>query len=208
MNNYVWCIIFSSILSCNNVMHPQARATVSAYSKAAAHHFASTDGIKDLAAAYSVAMFMTLLHEMGHAAVAKLTCGVPVDIVIGGARRKDSRLTCAGIEFAGFNPLESNSRWEERYKGDELLYRPSLRQDTAMLVAGPLVQALTCCCLCALLKNKNKFYLTKAAAVGGLVDTLIGANGLYGALFLPWSDAAKIVKNIKQHVQPKPAQQG
>lgn len=169
------------------------------YIKKSGKHLFSTDGAKDLAAAYGVAMAVTIIHELGHAAMAKFLCGAPVDVVIGGPRSKDSRLKIGGLQFAGFNPLESDARWEEYHKEDGLLYRPTLKQDTAVLFAGPIMQAVAGFCIYTALKNKNKFYIAKAAALGAIADTIIGINGLYGARYVPWSDASKIVKNIKNY---------
>jgi len=201
MNKSLVPFLLVSILASTTCVPAQDSASLATYPKAAAQYLCSSDGVKDVAAAYSVMMLITLIHELGHAAVAKLLCGVPVDVVIGGPRSENPRLKCAGVEFAGFNPFESNSRWEERYETDAELYHASLEQDTAMLVAGPVAQAITGCCLYAWLRSKDKFYLTKATALGGLIDTLIGINGIYGALYVPWSDAAKIALNIKRYFQ-------
>lgn len=197
-------ILIGSIFCSNVYVHAAEDFTaLSAYPKAAAEHLFSVDGVKDVAATYTIMMLITLIHEMGHAAAAKLLCGAPVDIVIGGQRRKDSCLKFAGIEFAGFNPLESDARWEERHEADGAIYKPSLGQDTAVLLSGPLAQAITGCCLYAWLKNTDKFYIAKAAAIGGLIDTIVGINGIYGAKYLPWTDSAKLMKNIKQYFQQR-----
>lgn len=174
-------------------------ANLPEHGKNAAHHLFSSDGAKDLIAAYGVAMAVTLIHELGHAAVAKLLCGAPVDIVIGGPRSKDARLKIGGVQFAGFNPLESNSRWEEHYKEDGSIYHPTLAQDTAVLVVGPLMQAVAGYCIYKCLQTKDKFYIAKAAALGAIADTIIGINGMYGARYIPWSDSSKLVENIKKY---------
>lgn len=196
MNKPLLALLMGSMLFSTTCIHTQG--TLSSYPRAAARHIFSTHGIADVTAAYGLVMFMTLIHELGHAAVAKLVCGAPVDIVIGGKRRPGSRLKCAGVEFAGFNPLESDSRWEEHHKADLEIYHPSLAQDTAVLLAGPVAQAITCCCMFAWLKNKDNFHITKLTALGGVADTILGINGMYGARYLEWTDSAKIVKNIKQ----------
>lgn len=194
-------MLIGLVFCTNTPAKTQDFSTLSMYPKAAAQYLLSTDGIKDVAAAYTISMLITLIHEMGHAAVAKLLCGAPVDIVIGGKRRKNPFLKVAGIEFAGFNPFESDARWEEHHKTDEELYNASLEQDTAMLVAGPVAQAITGIVLYACLKDTDKFYIAKATAIGGLFDTIVGINGIYGAKYVPWADSAKIVKNIKQYFQ-------
>lgn len=202
MNKALLFILISSIASSGANIHAQDSATLSAYPKAAAQYLLSSDGVKDIVAAYGVAMLVTVIHELGHAAVAKLLCGAPVDIAIGGPRTEDSCLKIGGIEFAGFNPLESDARWEEYRKEDEQIYRPTPGQEIAVLLAGPAAQAATGFCLYALLANIDKFYIAKAAAIGAILDTVIGINGIYGAWSLPWTDAAKIVKSIKQYFQP------
>lgn len=201
MNKYLVSIFMASILS-SNICLPAQNFT--AYPKAAASHIFSTNGVKDITAAYGAMMLITLIHELGHSAVAKLFCGVPVDIVIGGKRREGSRLKFAGIEFAGFNPLESDGRWEEHHKEDEEIYRPTLGQDTTMLLAGPIAQAITGYCIYRCLKNTDNFYITKAAGIGGIVDTIIGVNGIYGARQLKWADSYKIMENIKKYFRPTP----
>lgn len=195
MRKVLLSIFMTAILACSVDVQAQDFA---AYPKAAAHHLFSADGIADIVAAYGVAMLVTIVHEMGHAAVAKLLCDAPVDIAIGGPRREDSCLKVGGIEFAGFNPLESDARWEEYRKGDDQIYRPTPSQEIAVLIAGPAAQAATGFCLYALLANVDKFYIAKAAAIGAIIDTVIGMNGIYGARYLEWTDAAKIVKSIKQ----------
>lgn len=198
MNKSVIALFLGSMLSIGSTQAFDAKP-LSSYPKAAAQHIFSADGVKDIAAAYIINVLITLIHEMGHAAVAKLTCGAPVDVVIGGARKKEPWLKCCGIEFAGFNVLESDARWEERRAGDDQIYSPTIAQDTAMLLAGPLAQALTGYCLYKCLQNQDKFYIAKATAIGGIVDTVVGINGIYGALRVPWSDASKIVNNIKKY---------
>lgn len=201
MNKFLAPILMASLLTSTSGLQAYDTSTLASYPKAAAAYLFSTNGVKDLAAAYGVMMLVTLIHELGHAAVAKLTCGAPVDIVIGGKRTgKDSLFKkYTGIELAGFNPLESSARWEEHYKEDKKIYNPTLGQDTAMLLAGPLAQAITGYCLYQWLKTKDNFYLAKAAAIGGIVDTVVGINGLYGAGYVPWSDASKIAGNIKKY---------
>ena len=200
MNKFLIRLLMASMLS--NTLCVQAetiRPPLSYYPKAAAAHLFSSDGVKDAVAAYGVMMLVTLIHELGHSIAAKSLCGVPVDITIGGKRRPGSCLKFAGVEFAGFNPLESDSRWEEHHKEDGEIYRPTLGQDTTVLLAGPIAQALTGYCLYNCLKNTNNFYITKAAALGAIADTIIGINGLYGARYVPWSDASKIAENVKKY---------
>lgn len=201
MKKSLLSLLMGLIFCSTTPVNAQDFETLSTYPKAVTQYLLSTDGIKDVAAAYSISMLITLIHEMGHAAVAKLVCGAPVDIVIGGKRRKNPYFKCAGIEFAGFNPFESDARWEEHHKTDEKIYHASLEQDTAMLVAGPLAQAITGIVLYACLKDTDKFYIAKATAIGGLFDTIVGINGIYGAKYVPWADSAKIVNNIKKYFQ-------
>ena len=201
MKKFLLPILIASLLSSTICVHAYDCTTLSTYPKAGARYLLSTDGIKDIAAAYGAMMVITLIHELGHAVTAKLLCGAPVDIVIGGPRSgKDSLLKkYLGIEFAGFNHLKSDARWEEHHKEDGEIYHPTLGQDTAVLLAGPIAQAITGYCLYRCLKNTDKFYITKAAAIGGIVDTIIGINGIYGARYVSWSDASKIVENIKKY---------
>lgn len=199
MKKFLAPILIGSLLSSSVCTHAYDIATLSTYPEAAANHLFSTDGVKDIAAAYGVMMLVTLIHELGHATVAKLFCGAPFfDVVIGGERRQDSRLKVAGIEFAGFNPLQSSARWEEHYERDKSIYNPTLGQDTAMLLAGPLAQATTGYCLYQYLPNN--FPIAKITAIGGIIDTIIGINGIHGAINVPWSDAAKIMANIRQYL--------
>lgn len=183
----------------NLVSSKQLISNLPGYGRDGAGYLFSTDCIKDIIAAYGVCMAVTLIHELGHGAAAKMICGAPVDIVIGGARSKDSRFKIGGVEFAGFNPLESDARWEEYHKEDASIYHPTLAQDTAVLAVGPLMQAVAGYCIYKCLHNKDKFYIAKAAALGAIADTIVGINGIYGAKYLPWTDSAKLVKNIKQY---------
>lgn len=196
MNKSLLSIFIGSILFSSINVQAYDFATLSKLStvtKAGARYLFSTNGIKDIAATYSVIMLITLIHEVGHAVVAKLLCGTPVDVVIGGPRKKDPYLKIAGVEFAGFNPLESDTRWDEHMNQP-----PSPEQETAVSLAGPLAQAITGFCMYKCLQNKDNFHIAKAAAIGGLIDTIVGINGIYGAWYLPWTDSARALKNIKK----------
>ncbi|MFI5333187.1 MAG: hypothetical protein ACHQVS_03730 [Candidatus Babeliales bacterium] len=194
--------LFLLTIPASPVLYGQQATHYGAYAKAGARHLFSTDGIKDIAAVYGIVVGMTLIHELGHAVVAKLKCGAPIDIVIGGERSgKDSLLRkYTGIEVAGFNPLKVGTDWE-KYKSKDA--KKAAEQEIIVGIAGPLAQAMTCYCIYRWLQNKDKFYLAKTTAIGGIGDTILGVNGILGALFLPWTDSARIVQNIKQYFSTK-----
>jgi len=166
-----------------------AYAGLSAYGNRGLGHIA-----QDIGMAYALGMGITVLHELGHALVAKLFYGSPVKISIGASPESKSKpmLQGGGFKLRGFYPLTAYASVKAPMSGAPL-------KRAAIFLAGPMIGSLTSLVTYKLLSQYAPlFYLTRSLALFGLYIQTLGINGITG-LNVAGTDAHGIKEALKEY---------
>lgn len=163
------------------------------YIKQAGHYLLSIKGAQDLVLAYLLGMSLTAIHELGHAIIAKILCGAPIQLTLGASPRSNqSYVQMGGITLGGFNPTTGYA---------SIGYNPSAGsplKEAAIYAAGPVFGALSSLGAYLLLRNYDELYIAKAAALFGLFNHTLGIAGI-GGTWIPGTDAYRLLDSLKRY---------
>lgn len=164
------------------------------YLKQSGKYLFSTAGAKDLALAYCLGMGLTAIHELGHAVMAKIFYGSPINLVLGTMSRDHTKtyLKIGGIALGGFNPATGHATYFIPLNE----YHPL--KNAAISAAGPICGALSSLVAYLLLRKYKELYITKAAALYGLFNHTIGVAGV-GGTWTPDTDTNHVVRSLREY---------
>jgi len=142
--------------------------------------------------AYCLGMFLTLIHELGHALTAKLLVDAPINMIIGSHSRDNILVQLPGIALAGFIPGVGKAYFS--YPAEN--YSPL--KSAIIFLAGPICGAIASYIAYKKLSQYNRLYITKAVSIYGIVN-----NGP-GSITDIWlngrpNDCAKAVSELKKY---------
>lgn len=165
-------ILLVALIGTQSITQATITETLNSYGKKAATKTAQI--AIDVAAAYCLCMGITLMHELGHAVVAKIAYGSPIDITLGTTEATNDKIFAqiCGIKIKGFNPLGGISLFPKDLTPAYKMQHPL--KEATMTVAGPLSGAISSYTALKLIqKYCPNFIFSKAAAYMGLFnDTL------------------------------------
>lgn len=196
-------LMFSLALLCLSVrqMHALSNVKFSGYlSKAscyvtqAGNHLFSCQGAKDTALAYCLGMGLTTVHELGHAIVAKILYGCPINITMGASPSTPRKpcLRIGGFKLGGFNPATA-------YASVKFTDNSPLKE-AAVCIAGPVCGAISSFFTYYLLRNNGNHPLCKGVALYGLFNHTLGFAGL-ASIGVPRSDSTRFIQAIKRAIR-------
>lgn len=196
---YIAVILFNTFVVCNE---PEKLAQTSSdkkpettYMSRLRDHLCSPQIIKDAAGAYALGMGLTALHELGHGVTAQILCKSPLNLTLGAMpaymyppdqQRVDKTYFQIGfVKFKGFNPAMG-------YASTRIGLEQNKWKHFLVILAGPVVGALSSWFAFRKLQKKDGYYLTKLVALYGTGNHTVGPAGLMGA-WIPGSDTAQLL---------------
>lgn len=159
--------------------------------------------IKDLTVAYGILMGTIVVHELAHAAFARMLYGVPSDTCIGMStpiKVPQGEGDMSTISFVGFNAMgECSHRWNESVKRTPA-------KDLTLYLTGPIIGALANGLAFMVLHantEKDSYIFSKLVSIAGILGHAAQLIPYKVPVYKTPSDGAYAYEAYKQLLQGK-----